>query len=150
MALLAALLLLALSAAFATATFSAARAMRRAALAARVRSRVESGIPRAFAEVLVGWSAALDTLEVGGVRELALHADSADGPLLVRTARVERTTDRLYAVTVDIQALGGVRPLARRRARLWLERPVSAPPPAGAGAVLPPPFVTPWALSDLY
>ena len=150
MALLAALLLLALSAAFATATFSAARAMRRAALAARMRSRVESGVPRAFAELLVGWNGALDTLGVGGVMELALHSDSADGPPLERTVRVERTTDRLYAVTVDIQAPGGVRPLARRRARLWLERLVAPPPPVGAGAVPPPPFVTPWALSDLY
>jgi hypothetical protein len=150
MALLAALLTLALSAALATATFSAARAMRRAALAARMRSRVESGIPRAFGEVLTGWNATLDTLTVGAVAELALESDTADGPPLVRTARVERTTERLYAVTVDVQALGGMRPLARRRARLWLERPLGAPPPAGGGAVLPPPFVTPWALSDLY
>ena len=152
MALVAALALLALTAALATATFSAARAMRRAALLTRARARVEAGVPRAFAEVLAGWNAAMDTLPVGGVVEMVLASDSAmAGPPLGRTARVTRATDRLYAVTVDIRAFGGAHPLARRRARLWLERAGSAPPPgAVAGVPLPPPFVTPWALSDLY
>ena len=150
-ALLAALVLLALSAALATATFSAARAMRRSALITRVRARVEAGVPRAFAEVLAGWNAALDTLVVGGLVQVALPTDSAtEAPPLVRTARVRRATAQLYAVTVDIRAFGPEHPLARRSARLWLERPVAPPPPVGGGAPIPPRFVTPWALSDLY
>lgn len=152
MALVAALALLALAAALATATFSAARAMRRAALLTRVRARVEAGVPRAFADVLAGWNATIDTLVVGTVMEVALSSDSAPGgPPIERTARVTRTTDRLYAVTVDLRAFGGAHPLARRRARLWLERPAGASSPTGAGGgSLPPPFVTPWAFNDLY
>ena len=151
-ALLGALVLLALSAALATATFSAARALQRAALVTRARARVEAAIPRAFAEVLAGWNGALDSLVVGGVVEVALGGERAtDGPPLGRSARVKRTTERLYAVTVDVRAFGGEHPLARRRARLWLERPAGAQPaPLPNGASTPPPFVTPWAFSDLY
>jgi hypothetical protein len=151
-ALVAALALLALAAALATGTFSAARAMRRAALLTRARARVEAGIPRAFADVLAAWNTAIDTLPVDDVVEVALASDSAmGGPPLARTARVRRTTDRLYAVTVDIQAFGGKHPLARRRARLWLERPPGELPLKGAeSGPLPPPFVTPWAFGDLY
>ncbi|HEX6600870.1 MAG TPA: hypothetical protein VF034_16265 [Gemmatimonadaceae bacterium] len=152
MALVAALVLLALSAALATATFSASRAMRRAALLTRTRARVEAAVPRAFADVLAGWSAVMDTLPVGDASEVKLASDSAaDGPPLGRTAWVNRTTDRLYAITVDIRAFGDDHPLARRHARLWLERPAGAEPSAGAGGMsYPPPFVTPWAFSDLY
>lgn len=152
MALVAALALLALAAALATATFSAARATRRAALLTRVRARVEAGVPRAFAEVLAGWNAAIDTLTVGTVVDVALASDSAPGgPPLQRMAWVTRTTERLYAVTIDLRAFGGNHPLARRRARLWLERPAGAPSTVGAGGgPLPPPFVTPWAFNDLY
>jgi hypothetical protein len=152
MALLGALALLALCAALATATFSASRAMRRAALLTRVRARVEADVPRAFAEVLTGWDAAMDTLVVGGVVEVALATTpAADGPRLQRAARVHRATEHLYAVTVDIQAVGAEPPQARRRARLWLERPAGVQPPPSAGGMLPPPpLVTPWAFSDLY
>ena len=98
-ALFAALVLLALSAALVAATFSAARARRHAAMVTRVRARVEAGVPRAFAEVLAGWNPALDSLVVGGVVEIGLASDPAgDGPRVMRAARVERTTDRLYSV----------------------------------------------------
>jgi hypothetical protein len=150
-ALLGALVLLTLSLALATATFSAARALRRAALVTRVRTRVEAGVPRAFAEVLAGWNAALDTLVVGGVVEIPLAGDSTtDGPRLTRTARVQRTAERLYAVTVELQAFGHEHPIAKRRARLWLERPAVEAPDGAGGASIPPPFVTPWAFNDLY
>lgn len=151
-ALLGALVLLALSAAIATATFSAARALQRAALVTRARAQVEADIPRAFAEVLAGWNGALDSLVAGGVVEVALDSGRADDGLpLVRSARVNRTTEGLYAVTVDVRAVGGEHPLARRRARLWLERPAGAQPePLPRGGSIPPPFVTPWAFSDLY
>jgi len=64
-ALLSALMLLALSAALATTTFSVAHAMRRAAVTARARVRVETGVRRAVGEVLAGWSAALTAFPSG-------------------------------------------------------------------------------------
>lgn len=150
-ALLAALVLLALSAALATATFSAALATRRAAYTTRARHRVESGVRRTFAEVLARWDAALDTMPVGSARSVALDSEpAAAGPPLVRAARVQRVADALYAVTVDVSAFTLEHPLARRRARLWLERPSA--PLAGAvdGAPVPLRVVTSWGVVDLY
>ena len=152
-ALLAALVLLALSAALATATFSAAHAMRRAALTALAGARVETGVRRAFGEVLAAWSAALDTLPVGVVADVALGAESADaGPPIERHAHVERVAEGVYAVTVELRAFSRERPIARRRARLWLERPAAAAstPPDSASPRGPPARVTLWPLADLY
>jgi hypothetical protein len=147
-----ALVLLALSAALATATFSAARALRRAALTTRLRARVEVGVQRAFGEVLAAWTPALDTMPVGSGVEVALPPEPADaGPPLLRHARVVRMAEGLYAVTVDLSAVTSQRVLARRRARLWLERPVPGDstnpgsPPSAAPVV-----VTEWAFGDLY
>lgn len=152
MALLGALVLLALSAALATATFSAAHAMRRAALTARTRARVESDARRAVGEVLARWSVALDTMPVGSGADVALAGEpTAAGPPLHRTARVERLGDGLYAVTVDVSAFAADHPFARRRARLWLQRPAGSPASAAAdGLSVPPPVVTPWGFVDLY
>jgi hypothetical protein len=149
-ALLAALVLLALSAALATATFSAALAMRRAASTSAARARVDAGVRRSFAEVLAHWSVALDTMPVGSVREVPLDSEpAADGPPLVRSARVQRMAAALYAVTVDVLAFTMEHPLARRRARLWLERPGS-PGGVSDGEPVPPRVVTSWGVADLY
>lgn len=152
-ALLAALVLLALSAALATATFSAAHAMRRAAFTALTSARVETGVRRAFGEVLATWTAALDTLPVGGAVDIVLGAEPLDaGPPLERRARVQRVQEGLYAVTVELCAFSRERPVARRRARLWLERPAAAAPsPADSVSPLVPlARVTHWPLADLY
>lgn len=147
-----ALVLLALSAALATATFSAAHAMRRAASTTRLRERVETGVRRAFGEVLAGWSPALDSIAVGTGTDVVLPPEPAEaGPPLVRHARVVRLTDGLYALTVDLSAFASERPLARRRARLWLERPAAggradSEPALGARPIV----VTQWAFGDLY
>ena len=149
MALLAALVLLALSAALATGTFSAARAMRRAAITTGARVRVEIGVRRAFAELLTGWSAAQDSIPVGSGVNVALEAEPAEaGPPLVRRARVDRVSERLYSITVELYAFSRERPVARRRARLWLERPAAVN--GVPGALTPPAIVTPWAFGDLY
>lgn len=151
-ALLAALVLLALSAALATATFSAAHAMRRAARTTRVRDRVDAGMRRAFAEVLIGWTASLDSMPVGSHVDVPLPLEPTDaGPPLVRRARVGRLAEGSYAVTVDVRAFTEERPLARRRARLWLERPAAVGSPGETTAPgTPPVAVTHWALVDLY
>lgn len=152
MALLGALVLLVLSAALVTATVSAAHAMRRAALSTRARARVEAGVRRAFAEVLVQWSVALDSMPIGAGAYVALDSEPAsDGLPLIRTARVERTAGDVYAVTVDVRAFTWDHPLAQRRARLWLERPPVQQGEGGADAAsTAPQFVTPWGLADLY
>jgi len=148
MALLAALILLALSAALATAIFSAAQASRRASRTTRARVRVEVGVRRAFAEVLQGWTAALDTLPLGMAARVALDSEPAmDGPPLLRTAQVERVTADFYAITVDLRAFSIDHPMAHRRARLWVER--TARDSAG-GPPIAPLVVTPWGFADLY
>jgi hypothetical protein len=151
-ALLIALVLLALSAALATATFSAARAMRRAALTTLVQVRVETGVRRTFGEVLAGWTPAFDTIPVGSGLEMSLTPEPGDtGPPLVRRARLVRVAAGLYAVTVDVRASGSLPWLARRRARLWLERPTAAAGANPEAAPLPPPVVvTDWPFADLY
>jgi len=152
-ALLSALMLLALSAALATAAFSAAHAMRRAAVTARARVRVETGVRRAFGEILAGWSAALDSTPVGTGVDVALAEEPAEvGPPLVRHARVQRVAQGLYAVTVDLRAFSWERPVARRRALLWLERPAATTtsPPAGSAPIAAPTLVTHGLFSDLY
>lgn len=153
MALLAALVILALSAALATVTFSASRAIQRASRTTRARARVESGIARAFGEVLAGWSVAQDSLPVGGGVNVALGAEPIEaGPPLLRLARVDRVAERLYAITVELYAFNRERPVARRRARLWLERPapVAGPPHEISASPIAPIVVTPWAFADLY
>lgn len=151
-ALLSALMLLALSAALATTTFSVAHAMRRAAVTARARVRVETGVRRAFGEVLAGWSAALDSMPVGMAVDVDLAEEPLElGPPLVRRARVQRVAPGLYAVTVELRAFSWERPVARRRARLWLERPAAATsPPVASAPVAAPTLVTHWSFSDLY
>ena len=146
MALLGAMVLLALSAALVTGTFSAARALRRAALLRRAQARVETGVQRAFGEVLAQWSPALDSLPVASGIDLPLDVEPPDaGPPLVRRAHVQHVTDRLFAVTADVRAFGWDHPLAQRRARLWLTR---AEVTEGAPTSLVP--VTPWPFADLY
>lgn len=138
------MVLLALSSALVVGTFSASRAMHRSASAARERARVETEVTRALGEVLVHWTPALDSLPVGAGVDLALDPEPAEaGPALLRRARAERVAERLYAVTVDVRALARDEPLARRRARLWLQRDT------GTVFTTPAP-VTPWAFADLY
>lgn len=144
-ALLAATVLLALASALVVGTFSLSRALRRAAATTRARARVETGVTRAFGEVLQGWSVRLDSLPAGASVAATLGADTLDpGLVLRRRVSVSHVDHDLYAVTVDVCALDCAHPLAQRRARLWLRRSLVA------GDSAPPAPVTSWALSDLY
>lgn len=143
MALLAAILLLALSTALVVGTVSVARALRRAAITSSARARVESGAARAFGEVLQHWSGELDSLPARAAVAVPLDTEVSDAwPPLEHRARVSHVGNGLYAVTVDLCAFDCAHPIARRRARLWLQRP--------PGDSAPPRPVTPWAFSDLY
>ena len=105
MALLVALVLLALSAALAAATFSAAHAMRRAALTALASVRVETGVRRAFGDVLVTLERSVRYPPGGSCGSRTLHPEPVDaGPPLERRARVAHVADGLYAVTVELFA----------------------------------------------
>ena len=151
-ALLSALALLALSAALATVTFSAAVAARRASVTAQARALVETGGRRAFGEVIATWSAALDSMPVGTGADIALAERVDPGPPLVRRARVEHVADGLYAVTVELRAFSWAQPVARRRVRLWLERPAATASSPGTDVtrMTPPILVTHWPFADLY
>lgn len=144
-ALLAALAMLALSAALLAGSFAAARATTRSARTAGITARVETGTRRAFGELLSGWDASLDSLVVGGAAEPVLGADTGATPPLVRRARVLRIDDRLFVVTVDVRAFARDRPVAQRRARLLLERPAADTAPASR-----PVPIRRWSLEDLY
>jgi len=145
MALLAAIVLLALSTALVVGTFSLGRSLRHAGSTTSARVRVDEGVARALGEVLQGWSAVLDSLPVGDSRMVALPAEPLDaGPPLERHARVQHVTNALYAVTVQLCAFDCSAPIAQRRARLWLQRNASA------GHSAAPPLVTPWPFVDLY
>ena len=96
---------------------------------------------------------ALDTIPIGTGVIVTLDSEPASaGPSLVRTARVDRVSEGLYALTVHLLAYDSNHPLARRRARLWLERAgVTAPPQESLpGVIGPASVVTPWGFVDLY
>lgn len=150
-ALVAALAILALSSALLAGAFAAARAMTRAARSARALARAEAGAQRALGDVLLGWNEALDGLPVGAYLEPAGPVESADTaevmPRLVSRRRVTRLTERLYVVSVDVRVLDGELPVAWRRARLVLERPVRA------DSTVPPTRPVPisrWSFAELY
>lgn len=143
MALLAAIVLLALSAALVVGTVSLARAMRRAASTTRALARVETGASRAFGEVLQHWNEQLDSLPAGSGVTVSLDPEAHESePPLERHAWVAHIANGLYAVTVELCAFDCSHPVARRRVRLWLQQTPGRPSP--------PPLVTPWAFSDLY
>lgn len=145
MALLAAIVLLALSSALVVGTVSSARALRRAATTTRARARVETGVARAFGEVLQHWNGQLDSLAAGAGIAVPLDTEPLEsGRSLERRARVAHVGNGLYALTVDLCAYDCAHPVAQRRARLWLQR---SPAPGDSS---PPVLVTPWAFSDLY
>lgn len=139
------MIMLALASALVVGTVSLARALRRAAITTRARARVETGVTRAFGEVLQGWSAGLDSLAPDAGIAVTLATDTLDaGVSVVRLARVSRVGRGLFAITVDVCASDCAHPIAQRRARLWLQRPVATGDSAG------PTLVTPWAFGDLY
>jgi hypothetical protein len=145
--LVAVLGLLALGAALIAGAFAAARHSARATRSARAAIVAQAAARRALARTLSSWSARDDSLGVGGfttrayAESAAVALDSAD----IRV-RVHRLSASLYVVAAEASVPSGRAPLARRRARVLLERA----PTIDTVVVQPPRPIARWASADLY
>ena len=145
--LVAVLALLALGAALIAGAFAAARGSARAARSARAAVVAQAAARRALARTMTSWSATDDSLGIGAfstrayAESAAAALDSAD----VRV-RVHRLSSTLYVVAAEALVPSTRAPLARRRARVLLERA----PTSDSTIVQPIRPIAPWASADLY
>jgi hypothetical protein len=145
--LVAVLALLALGAALIAGAFAAARGTTRASRSLRAAVVAHAAARRALARTMSSWSARDDSLGVGGftsrtyAESAAVALDSAD--LLVR---VHRLSASLYVVAAEASVPSGRAPLARRRARVLLERA----PTIDTASVQPLRPISRWPSADLY
>jgi type II secretory pathway component PulK len=145
-ALVVALLLLALAAAFLAGAFTSATAMASTARSARATIRAEAAARRAAAELVSAWDSEANTLPVGAHLERALSIDAEEFRMTAR-ARIQRLATRLFVVIVDVRVGEGAPPLAHRRLRLVVERPVSSDT---LDSAQPPRPIARWSFGDLY
>jgi len=145
--LVAVLAALALGAALIAGAFAAARGAARATRSARAASVAHAAARRALARTMSSWSAADDSLGIGGFRmrafseSAAIALDSAD----VRV-RVHRLSSLLYVVAAEASVPSARVPIARRRMRVLLERA----PTIDSTIVQPIRPIARWASADLY
>ena len=145
--LVAVIALLALGAALIAGAFAAARGSARSTRSARAAIVAHAAVRRALARTLSSWSAADDSLGIGGfttraiAESAAVTVDSAD----VRV-RVHRLSASLYVVAADASVPAARAPLARRRVRVLLERA----PTIDSTIVQPLRPIARWASADLY
>lgn len=145
--LVAVLALLTLGAALVAGAFAAARAEARATRSLRASAMAHASARRAIVGTLASWGAIEDSLNVGAFvvrawRDTALAAiDSAD----VRV-RVQRLSRDGWLVTSEASVPSARAPIARRRARVLLERA----PTIDSTIVSRPRAITRWASGDLY
>jgi hypothetical protein len=170
-ALVAALALLALSAALLIGALAISSAQLRSARSERLALESETRARYALAAVLSAWGHDIDSLQVGTGLERALSSAERGpdhgGIPSSGGLRVQRLAGGLWAVVVDMRV--GAPPLvARQRLRLLVTRPafaaaidtvLGAPPETGAGtdstAVQthlrgPPTPISRWSVADLY
>jgi hypothetical protein len=139
--------LLTLGAALIAGAFAAARGSARGTRSARAAIVAQAAARRALARTLSAWSARDDSLRIGAfttrafAESAAVTLDSAD----VRV-RVHRLSVSLYVVAAEASVPSQRAPLARRRARVLLERA----PTIDSTIVQPPPPIARWASADLY
>lgn len=131
--------LLAGSAAWSASLSRATRSTRAAAVAASEADRV-------VAEQLVRWSAAEDAIPIGAgiervVSTTARPLDSATGRV-----RVHRLSERLWLIAAEMRVAASGRPVALRRRRLVVERPIDADT---TRLPVPRPLAR-WAANDLF
>jgi hypothetical protein len=138
---------LALGAALIAGAFAAARGAARATRSARAASVAHAAARRALARTMSSWSAADDSLGIGGFRtrafseSAAIALDSAD----VRV-RVHRVSALLYVAAAEASVPSARVPIARRRMRVLLERA----PTIDSTIVQPIRPIARWASADLY
>ena len=145
--LVAVLALLALGAALIAGAFAAARGSARGARSARAAFVATAAARRALARTMTSWSAAENALGIGGfstrayAESGAVALDAAD----VRV-RVHRLSATLYVVAAEARVPATNAPIARRRARVLLERA----PTIDSTVVQPIRPIARWASADLY
>ena len=145
--LVAVVALLTLAAALVAGAFAAARASARATRSTRATIVAHAAARRALVRAVSAWSGADDSMNVGASRvrswdDLASTAlDSADA-----LVRVHRLSVDLYVVTAEATVPSTVAPLARRRARVLLERV----PTIDTSIVSRPRAIARWASGDLH
>jgi hypothetical protein len=146
-ALVSTLGLLALAAALLAGAFASATASARATRSARASIVAHAAARRALARAVMAWSATEDSLPIGAFI-MRVPPDSA--PILIDAAdtrlRVQRLSPTMFLVAVDAIVPASGAALARRRARVLLERPRSP----DSTIVLPPRPITRWASADLF
>lgn len=139
--------LLALGAALIAGAFAAAQGATRATRSTRAAVVAHAVARRALARTMSGWTAADDSLGIGGfttrtlTESASVAADSAD----IRV-RVHRLSASLYLVAAEVNVPSARAPLARRRMRVLLERA----PTIDTTVVQPPRPIARWAVADLY
>lgn len=145
--LVAVIALLTLGAALVAGAFAAARASARAARSTRATLVAHAAARRALVRVVTSWSAADDSLNLGASavrawRDSASAAiDSAD-----TRVRIHRLSSTLYLVTAEASVPSAAAPIARRRARVLLERAGTI----DTTLVSRPRAIARWASGDLY
>ena len=145
--LVAVLGLLTLCAGLVAGAFAAARASMRATRTTRATIVAHAAARRALVRAVASWSAADESLNVGAFSVRA-GADSASAAIDSADARVRvhRLSPTLYVVTADARVPATGAPIARRRARVVLERA----PTIDTTVVSPPRAISQWASGDLY
>jgi hypothetical protein len=145
--LVAVLALLALGAALIAGAFAAARGSARGTRSARAAVVATAAARRALARTMASWSAAENSLGIGGFSSRA-YAES--GSVAVDVAdvqlRVHRLSATLYVVAAEARVPSTGAPIARRRARVLLERA----PTIDSTVVQPIRPIARWASADLY
>ena len=145
--LVAVLALLALGAALLAGAFAAARASARASRSARAAIVAQAATRRALARAMTSWSPTEDALGIGAsttrvyAEPAAVALDAAD----VRV-RVHRLSSTLYVVAAETRVPSTGAPLARRRARVLLERA----PTIDSTVLQPIRPIARWASAELY
>jgi type II secretory pathway pseudopilin PulG len=145
-ALVTALALLALAAALLAGSFASATALAQAQRTARATMEAEALARRAAAEVLSSWPVGTDALPVHAYQDHEAEVSPSLGRTVVRT-RIRRITTSLYAITADVRVGDGSSPIAHRRSRLIVERPMETD---SARAFGPPHPIARWSYAWSY
>lgn len=148
-ALLVALALLALAAALLAGSAQAGRAMARSAQSHGASITAESESRAALAAFVGAWTAAYDSLKVGGAIQTQIATKHVGTAGLVASVRVRlmRLSEARYVVGLEsaVGTPGGT--IARRRLSLVVERPSGSDTLATRS---PPAPIAHWSLGDLF